>query len=1009
MYLYMYGLFRVWKAADYTNNSNIKIYSLFFCNFTNNGASLSTLIQETVGNLNYPKSYGVQSSVDISNSEMIIKNGEKCPLNESISLSARVKLVCGKYLGDLEFVKESNCVAYFEFSSNELCGKHVYKNQIPCYLINKYGYKIDMLLLQNSSGPHLAFNSENEQLVFNVCADLQNTDCPVGASACYNKSNVGSISESTMLKLNDEENIELFYKNELNNCSTTIIFICPYTADSISYGPEFTKEIYEKCSFKIRWYTEFACSLKYQIVKNSCVLKTREFTFDLSPLNKSPWIIEQKGKDNYTISLSVCQPKVQCNGLVSVCQDNGIIQKVLGKTQTSLRYVDKKLYYIFKDGEKCKSWINRTTFIVLICDLSASDLGVGKPVFQYEDNCTYFIEWYTLFACPISRNVSSECRAINKDQVYDLTPLKKPLNISNVDGDIFQISVCGLLNICEESSICNLNKNRSLGKFSSDLQILSNNSLLLNYAGGEKCNNLTHSTKILFICSPGNFLSTPNLSSVDHCHHLVTWETAYACPLIQKNGNQCSINDSRLGIDIDLSYLKPLNGDFFNITNDNFTFQMKICSGSKTTSCNENGNLNTSVTGCYISNTLNTTVVSSYQGSELLNYFAGMLDITYSTGQKCSNGDNYIMKISFICNLNISTGNPVFEQEVEHCFYHFTWITKFACIPLVQCTAFSDDGKAFELSILQKMDFYEVKNDTSSNQTGKFMLNICKGVIGTKCSPLSGACYESDEMTMNLGFLKNRPQLLPSGDVEIVYENGDFCDSKNQSSTQAYQSSTQANQSSTVIKIVCNKSAEKPIIKLVSIKNCKYEFRFETTATCQNNNLIPSPTATSITTNISVNALTAVTTSATDTTPTMFTTSTTVTIPTTDTTSTTVTIPTTNTTSTTVITSTTTTTTTTASVTEKLATSRTGKIPSILAVTIVVAILFIGCCWILYSPEKREMLTNTINSIMGRKTRVVSRYKYTKLSAITSDDDSDEINEVFSIKNESSDEEMLPL
>nr|XP_047140397.1 cation-independent mannose-6-phosphate receptor isoform X1 [Hydra vulgaris] len=958
---------RVWKAADYTNNSNIKVYSLFFCNLTKNEVSLSTLFQETVGILSYPKSYGVQSSLSILNSEMIIENGDKCPLDESILLSARVKLVCGKYLGDLEFVNESNCVAYFEFSSNELCEKHVYKKQIPCYLINKYGYKINMLLLQNS-GPHLASNSESEKLVFNVCADLHNTDCDVGASACYNKSNVGSISESTMLKLNDEENIELFYKNELNNCSTTIIFICPHTADSISNGSEFTK-IPQKCSFKVRWYTEFACSIKYQIVENSCVLKTREFTFNLSPLNKT-WIIEQKGKDNYTINLSVCQPKVQCNeDLASVCQKKENIQKVLGKTQTSLRYVDKKLYYIFKDGEKCNFWINRTTYIVLICDLSASDQGVGKPVFKYEDNCTYFIEWYTLFACPrdvSSRDVSSECRAINKDQIYDLTPLKKPINISNVDGHIIQISVCGLLNTCGNSSICNLNKTKSLGKFNSNLQILSDNSLLLNYTGGEKCNNLTHNTKILFICSPGNFLSTPNIGSVDDCHHLVTWETAYACPLIQKNGNQCAINDSR--IDINLSYLKPLNRDFFNVTRNNFEFQMKICSGSKTTSCNENGNLNTSITGCYISNTQNTTVISTYQGSELLNYFAGMLDITYSTGQKCSNGDSYIMKISFICNLNISIGNPDFEQEVEHCFYHFTWITKFACIPLVPCAAFSDDGKVIELSRLQKMYFYEVDISNSINQTGKVMFNICKGVIGTKCSPLSGACYESDEMTMNLGFLKNRPQLLPSGDVVIEYENGDFCGSKNQSST--------------VIKIICNESAENPIIKLMSIKYCKYEFQFETTATCQNNNL---------------KTTTSVTTSTTDTTPTTVTTSTTVTTPTTVTTSTTV------------FTSKTDTTTTTASVTKKLTTSRTGKIPLILAVTIVVAVLFIGCCWILYSPEKREMLTNTINSIMGRKTRVVSRYKYTKLSAITSDDDSDEINEVFSFKNESSDEEMLPL
>ena len=106
------------------------------------------------------------------------------------------------------------------------------------------------------------------------------------------------------------------------------------------------------------------------------------------------------------------------------------------------------------------------------------------------------------------------------------------------------------------------------------------------------------------------------------------------------------------------------------------------------------------------------------------------------------------------------------------------------------------------------------------NEIGKFKLNICKGVVGTNCSPLSGACFESGQKVnwvnfsfsknllkffllflnliftsqfKNLGFLKSPPRLLLSGEVEIVYENGDSCDSELTSS---------------VIKIVCNKNAE---------------------------------------------------------------------------------------------------------------------------------------------------------------------------------------------------------
>ena len=113
----------------------------------------------------------------------------------------------------------------------------------------------------------------------------------------------------------------------------------------------------------------------------------------------------------------------------------------------------------------------------------------------------------------------------------------------------------------------------------------------------------------------------------------------------------------------------------------------KICSGSKMTNCNKNESLNTPITGCRFSNSSN-FLISTYQGSESLNYIGGMLNITYANSQKCDNGGEIAMGISFICNPKISIGSPVFKNEIAGCFYSFTWDTKYACIPQVSFSFF---------------------------------------------------------------------------------------------------------------------------------------------------------------------------------------------------------------------------------------------------------------------------------------------------------------------------------
>ena len=90
------------------------------------------------------------------------------------------------------------------------------------YISIFFGWKFILFLL----GLQPVSGKLSNPFVINVCADILGTDCPSGTSACYNKTDVGSIGTSTMLSFDEKENIKIIYKTEANNCSTKIIFSC---------------------------------------------------------------------------------------------------------------------------------------------------------------------------------------------------------------------------------------------------------------------------------------------------------------------------------------------------------------------------------------------------------------------------------------------------------------------------------------------------------------------------------------------------------------------------------------------------------------------------------------------------------------------------------------------------------------------------------------------------------------------------------------------------------------
>jgi len=135
------------------------------------------------------------------------------------------------------------------------------------------------------------------------------------------------------------------------------------------------------------------------------------------------------------------------------------------------------------------------------------------------------------------------------------------------DNSDIRLNICGLLtdNTCGPSSICNKNNKQSLGKYNSKLQLLPNNELSLTYTDGFICDGKPVNTSIILHCAPGQTTESPMLTN-EGCDYQITWNTAYACPLEELTAHGCSLWNTRLQFNIDLSHMKPPNGKYFSIS-----------------------------------------------------------------------------------------------------------------------------------------------------------------------------------------------------------------------------------------------------------------------------------------------------------------------------------------------------------------------------------------------------------------------------------------------------------
>ncbi|KAK7494564.1 hypothetical protein BaRGS_00014217 [Batillaria attramentaria] len=346
--------------------------------------------------------------------------------------------------------------------------------------------------------------------------------------------------------------------------TTILYFKCGKTMGSPVYLDSYG------CSVYFQWDSTEFCNgdLKLAVSEIPCSIVVNETKLvDLSPLTKQHggYLVDSQngrkfyinvcrdispgglykvpgksGADTYEYSLAVCADLgFSCGSDKSetvVCQrkpDNDDFHKQLGlQGHQTLRYSDGELTLIYKDGDPCHTHFRRQTIITFKCYTEAENDGIGKPIFLEDDNCTYFFEWSTKYACLDQ----PACRVEHGGQRFDLSSLMVEsgnnwVAVSDGEGDNKQFYI----NVCHD---------------------------VLQEGDAQGCPAGSA------VCEIGELESGPVLvfSSSDYCFKQFEWHTAAACPLSHQQGSDCRVVDTQAGYSFDLSQLKKPQG--YKVSND---------------------------------------------------------------------------------------------------------------------------------------------------------------------------------------------------------------------------------------------------------------------------------------------------------------------------------------------------------------------------------------------------------------------------------------------------------
>ncbi|KAM3602400.1 uncharacterized protein V6R79_003255 [Siganus canaliculatus] len=870
-----------WEAIDQDNNVR---YTLKLCESSpSTSCGPGVAVCATDLRTNTDTAVGDLSLQKLSDSVLDFNNTQTCPGNSN-NVQSSISFQCGKTMGTPEFVAVSQCVHYFEWRTYAACKKDKFKphREVPCYVFDSDGKKHDLNpLIKVKDGYLVDDGNDAVDFYINICRSLNAPDksCPDGAAACVVTSQ-GSFNmglPSAPLELVSNERLRLQYEVSADSTppefckghrpGVTVTFICP-SSRHLGSPPKMTADT--NCRYEVDWVTEYACHRDY-LESQTCRLTSEQhdMSVDLTPLTLSPsdhpyyaHSGPSDGADSYVYYLNVCGkvPTEECgsDAFVSSCQvkTSGDVKKVAGKFHNqTLRYSDGDLTLIYPDGSKCSSGFQRMTIINFECNKTAPNGGRGNPVFTGETDCTYYFSWETAFAC-VKEKEDLLCRVRDGNKHYDLSPLTRLPgsdsrgNWEAVDAQFPKSDSRFFLNVCHKvvqsgeaascpvnASICAVDKNHnavSLGSFLSAPQKTKvGNDIRLVYTDGGLCQNKkTRIQTILTLkCKPGDLDSAPILRSVssDGCVYEMEWYTAAACVLSKTQGDDCRVEDSQADISFDLSPLSKPNGEFYNLTSDNYDYFINVCGPVKATGCPEKAG------ACQVEKSA-TSTYSLGEANSHLSYYDGLIQLTYSNGSQYNNEQHTLRSsvISFLCDPEAGAGKPEFQVEDKYT-YNFRWYTSYACPERPHECLVTDPSSLdqYDLSSLSRSSSnWQVMDLSDTTSRKKYYINICRPISAVPgCDRHASVCqikYITDQgspkevvSVSNMGVSKRGPVIESPNRLLLEFTDGAVCESDGLKLTYT-----------TRIHLVCSRGSQSTSPQFLMYQNCTATFRWETRAAC---------------------------------------------------------------------------------------------------------------------------------------------------------------------------------
>lgn len=414
-----------WEISDHRPENRHVRYHINFCGPLNKvdlykcpgGASsacqTNSLLKDSSG---HDLGWFLKPPVASGNGTLTLRytNGSFC--NAQFQRTTTINLFCAKEVGSLIFIGETpECEYMFSMETPAACPlKSTHGNS--CMVKDPvFGYMFDLNPLKSKNNNYNLTVGDYEYL-FNICDKLNGVSGKCSdSSVCQTKPSDPKFTKSLGLPnanpVYRKGLITLEYEGGSGNChgkynrSTMLAFTCHHGREDKD-GPMFVSED-EDCSYLFEWPTVHACP-PFDVIECSVTDDSGTY-YDLSPLSllDDNYYLKNPYSKSKMFVINICRSIVHvpfslCPYTAASClMDNSTMPINLGKVSQSPYIEDDKIKIKYTSGDPCNIEGATTsrfweTVIEFNCDPHSV---VSEPQFVGKDDCTYYFDWHTVYAC----------------------------------------------------------------------------------------------------------------------------------------------------------------------------------------------------------------------------------------------------------------------------------------------------------------------------------------------------------------------------------------------------------------------------------------------------------------------------------------------------------------------------------------------------------------------------------------------------------------------------------